>query len=666
MLKPKEMSRVLVLGPRETLDEVVEALYREKSLHILDFIDQDEMFSIGKPLERASDVSEDLVKLRSISSILEVEEGETEELEIDEEMRGKIVSLEINLSEADESRKRTQELLSTLNARIDQMKPFAAFPLTLSMYRDYESVTVFVGRVTKDLMDIKDHIKDYELFEKDRFVAVFVPVEKAQETSDYLGGKGFTQVEVPDIEGEPKQLLSKMGAQKKKWDKKLSEITDRLDKLRERYSSFILSAEEILAVEAEKAESPLRFATTNHTFIVDGWVPTNEVNKLEEVLEGIEGIFVDSIDVEEEQPPVLLDNPEVHVSKFEFLIRIFSTPSYEEVDPTLLMSLIFPIFFGLMIGDLGYGIVMMLLAIGLRKKLQSIPELSDLMWILFVSGIFAAIFGVFLYGDVFGIAFHAHISPGHTPEIWEGFDQMGIYISYHAPIHKVSELGAKDLIVLSILASGIHLGTGFIFGVLNERKHNKKHALAKFGWLLVLMGLLVVLLRIAAQGEGLAIAQFIWYNDLANMTAPLRDGLLYSFLFFETLEISIAGIVFVVAGIPFLIIGEGGIAIVEIVGLVANMFSYARIAGVAVAKGATALAFNAVCMPMIFESGGNIGLIVGGFVALFFAHATIFFLGAISAGIQAIRLHYVEWFMKFFKGSGIDFRPFGSKRVQEV
>jgi V/A-type H+-transporting ATPase subunit I len=663
MLKPKAMSRVLVLGPRDSLDGVVEALYGEETLHILDFTDQDDMFSIGKPLERASDVSEDLVKLRSISSILEVDKGETEKLEVDAKMRNKIVSLEINLSEADESRKRTEELLSTLNSRIDQMKPFAAFPLTLGMYRDYESVSVFVGRVTKDLTDIKDSIKDHELFEKDRFIALFVPLEKAQEASNYLGGKGFTQADIPDAEGDPKELLAKMDAQKRKWDKKLDETTDRLDKLRERYSKFILSAEEILAVEADKAESPLRFATTEHTFIIDGWVPKAEIETLKKVLGGIEGIFTDSIDPEEEEPPVLLDNPEVHVRRFEFLVKIFSTPSYKEIDPTLVMSLIFPIFFGLMIGDLGYGLVMMVLAIALRKKLKAIPELADLMWILFISGVFASIFGLLLYGDVFGIPFHA---PEGSTEPWNGFDMMGIYVSYHAPIHKVGEIGAMDLIVLSLLAAGIHLGIGFLIGVINEWKHNRKHALAKFGWLLVLIGLLVVLMRIPAESTRLVIPSFLWHNDLANLMSPIRDALLFSIQLFGALPISVAGLVLLGAGIPFLLIGEGGLALVEIVGLVANMFSYARLAGVAVAKGAMAVAFNDVTLGMVFHADGNIALIVGGFIAAFFAHATIFMLGAISAGIQAVRLHYVEWFMKFFKGSGIDFKPFGTKKTMEV
>ena len=91
--------------------------------------------------------------------------------------------------------------------------------------------------------------------------------------------------------------------------------------------------------------------------------------------------------------------------------------------------------------------------------------------------------------------------------------------------------------------------------------------------------------------------------------------------------------------------------------LLANMVSYARLAGVAVAKGATASAFNSMLIPWA-ASGGIVGLVIGGFF-LILSHLVVFVLGAISSGIQAIRLNYVEFFLKFFKGNGIRFKPFG-------
>ncbi len=111
----------------------------------------------------------------------------------------------------------------------------------------------------------------------------------------------------------------------------------------------------------------------------------------------------------------------------------------------------------------------------------------------------------------------------------------------------------------------------------------------------------------------------------------------------------------------------------ETISLLANMVSYTRLAGVAVAKGAVALAFNTMFLPLIINEellvadgivalNANIGLIVFGFILIFLAHAMVLILGAVSAGIQAIRLNYVEFFLKFFKGGGTLFSPFGARK----
>jgi V/A-type H+-transporting ATPase subunit I len=93
-----------------------------------------------------------------------------------------------------------------------------------------------------------------------------------------------------------------------------------------------------------------------------------------------------------------------------------------------------------------------------------------------------------------------------------------------------------------------------------------------------------------------------------------------------------------------------------------NLVSYARIAALAVGKGAMALAFNSMLFPLIFESG-NIGVAIAGALALFVTQMFfVFFLGALSAGIQAIRLNYVEFFLKFFEGGGTDFAPLSYER----
>src|SRR5947208_15983536 len=104
---------------------------------------------------------------------------------------------------------------------------------------------------------------------------------------------------------------------------------------------------------------------------------------------------------------------------------------------------------------------------------------------------------------------------------------------------------------------------------------------------------------------------------------------------------------------------------IEIAGLLANIMSYTRLAGLGIGKAAIASAFNTILFQgMIFP--GQIGFVILGIVFLIMAHLLVFLLGWISAGIQALRLNYVEAFIKFYKGNGTPFRPFGKRTTQEV
>jgi len=118
-----------------------------------------------------------------------------------------------------------------------------------------------------------------------------------------------------------------------------------------------------------------------------------------------------------------------------------------------------------------------------------------------------------------------------------------------------------------------------------------------------------------------------------------------------------------VGGAVILVFTESVLAPIEITGLLANMVSYARLAGVAVAKAATATAFNTIVFTAAAPGGAYIA---AGLLLAFIFHMLLFFLGAISAGIQTVRLNYVEFFLKFFKGNGTRFRPFGLEKTQEV
>src|SRR3990170_8174702 len=117
MLRPEAMNRVLVVGPRDQLEPVIESLHRLRLVHLDDHRGEDDVFSIGKPLSRAAEVSENLIRLRSIANLLKLEEAEPGKgAEKAEDVRERIATLELLIREEDESRKKMEGLVQTSTA----------------------------------------------------------------------------------------------------------------------------------------------------------------------------------------------------------------------------------------------------------------------------------------------------------------------------------------------------------------------------------------------------------------------------------------------------------------------------------------------------------------------------------------------------------------------
>lgn len=642
------MRRVLVVGPKAELEPTIEVLFSLETMHLLDFVDQDETFQIGKPLEKASSASNSLIKLRSISNILELDETQArKKVPIEREIEGKITSLELQISDEDNARKQIESRIGNIDIRMKSLEPFSHIPLQLELYRGYENLRVFAGRTARPLEGLAHVAPDHELFEHERFIALFGPIEKAAEVQSFLSDKGFVAVEVPDGKGLPSKAIKELEGEKRTLRKRLERTEETIDKLRTKHAHFILSAEDFLSIEVAKAEAPLRFATTEHSFAIDGWIPKERHDSVKSALSKIGTLYFEDIEEEEEESPVLLDNPEP-VSRVEFLVHMFSTPDSEELDPTPIVFLVFPMFFGFMIGDIGYGIMMIAFSLAMQAKLKDMPDFRNLMLVLFWGGLFAIFFGVFLFGEAFGI------------ELWHDVHVELGFISLKFPLfEKLHDV--VDLILLSIVAAFIHLGIGYLFGFINEsKKKNWKHALDRVGWMAVLLGLFT-LIMVMAYARDYPPRVAVFFVELPQW-AGSAIGLDFTFPADFGLElggwmISYFAIIPIVFGVVIFILVKEFIGVIEIISLLANMVSYARLAGVAVAKGATASAFNSMLIPWV-TSGGLVGLLIGGFF-LILSHLVVFVLGAISSGIQAIRLNYVEFFLKFFKGNGMKFKPFG-------
>jgi V/A-type H+-transporting ATPase subunit I len=674
MLRPVPMTRALIVGPRDDLEAIVEKLYALKALHIVDHKEGEEDLEIGKPLGTAGEASEILVKLRSIASVLQVKESETPEVEpIVGDVRQKILSLELNISEEDAAKKKTQALLGDLRGKIDAITPFAQLPLSLEAYRGYETLEVVVGRVPRDIEGLETVTSQFEAFAAAGFLAVFVVKDEAAPVQEFLAQRGFAAVSVPDGEGNPRDILADLLSEKVRWETRLGEIETRLGTLRERYAGFLSAAKAHLEIVVEKAEAPLRFAVTDHTFIVEGWVPQREFSKVRDEIGGMPGVFVSELErtgekesSHAEEPPVLLQNPRP-AKPFEMLINMYGTPSYREVDPTFVFALAFPMMFGIMVGDAGYGLVWMVYGLWLfrRWKARRWDFWKNLLVGFIWGGLWAFVFGTFVFAEAFGIPFHAPMAANISRA--EAFNWSDNILHANIPIEPLLEKlhQVADFIVLSITIAYLHLGTGFLIAVVNEVRHSKRHAAGKIGWFMILTGLFTVIMDRAARWPGLG--QTIWNGPLGWF--PKAGITMANLGFTDQNPIPTVSLYLLGIGLGVMLTAEGPLHIMEVFGLVANFVSYARLAGIGVAEEAVIFALNTIALNFLvfpWIDNGNIVGLFAGLAILFVANLLIFLLSTISGTIQSLRLHYVEFFIKFYRGTGTLFRPFGVKPTLEV
>jgi V/A-type H+-transporting ATPase subunit I len=353
------------------------------------------------------------------------------------------------------------------------------------------------------------------------------------------------------------------------------------------------------------------------------------------------------------------------------------------------LFLTFPAFFGFMIGDLGYGALYTLIGYYLYANFDS-EAFKSMGGVTIFAGLFTMLFGI-LYGEIFGL----HLISTY---FWEG--ALGLS---HPPMEKgLSPAGqsyALTWLVVSILVGILHLNVGYLFDfVENLELHDAKHALFESGsWILMLNGLWIAILSPDLVG---ATPDFVFTIFDGSGAAPEGAEAIHATyaLGFNGFP-GIVGLLALGAfflGLILLVVGEP-VEAIEFLNVLVNALSYTRIAAVLLAKAGMAFTVNLLFfgvyvtgegpeaafhfglghMPEVGSMyhghevteimfGGLVhsgpAMLIVGLLVLVLGHALVLALGVTSAGLQAVRLEYVEFFGKFYGGGGREYEPFGYER----
>ena len=474
--------------------------------------------------------------------------------------------------------------------------------------------------------------KDYTTFIdlNNNYFIVSINRKNESEFLSLLSSYSYQLLNVPEFSGTPEEKLKELENIIKGSNVKLDQIHNELNKISDNNYEKIAQIEEQLNIYVKELEVFNQTASSDNVFALEGWVPEKDSDNITTTLEhdSQNNILIQKIKTDDE-PPTKLSNPR-HFKIFEFFIRFYSLPQEYEFDPTLIFALVFPVFFGLMVGDAGYGLVILLISLFIIHRVDHPPLKSHIprkisKFILMIMGenslktlakalipasIIAIIFGV-IFNEFFGFTIYPvpfRITPRPIPVIYLG-----------------------KLLLISGYTGLAFVIFGFVIGIVNNLYINhKKAAVAKIGWIFMAIAFAVLGLNLIHRVS----------------LSPLNTS-------------SLMGYVLLVLGFILVVVFEGSQSLMEIPSIISHILSYTRIVGILLASVVLALVINTVFVGTLSDP---FYFIIMGIVILVFGQIFNIVIAVFEPGIQGARLLYVEFFSKFYFGNGKPFRPFGTNR----
>jgi V/A-type H+-transporting ATPase subunit I len=434
-------------------------------------------------------------------------------------------------------------------------------------------------------------------------VVVSVEPDYAEAVREYLEAKGLRPLVLPTHVGEDFQEgIAQLRAEETTLPRRLEEIEGELREIAVAHLDRLVPLTAALENRLSQLEAASRFGYTDFTLLITGWIPQDEFPRFQKTLsEEFPGIVIeeDPQPARAEEIPVEIANPPL-MQPYKIFLEIMGLPKYGTVDPTPFVSLFFPVFFGMIVGDIGYGLVMLGLFLWAKRRFGHRHELVRHGFTIGMhAAVMSIVFGI-IFGEVFGF-----------PMAWPHLSR------YHY------EEFAQPFLLFTIALGAVHVILGFVIGAINAvREKSRKHLTAKVGAILLLL--------------------------MLGMLVGTIAGVLPE-------ELRTPGIALLVVALFMLLYGEGFIGLLEVFTYVGHVISYARLMGFGMAAVVLAKLAN--------DAAGAAGNILLGVLIAVVLHAMHLVLDVFESTIQSARLHLVEFFQKFYEMGGKRYEPFRERAV---
>lgn len=501
------------------------------------------------------------------------------------------------------------------NAQLQQLRPWLALDIPVERLAPTHDTVQFAGTLPASKREelegafaaLAARLSWLGVQGEDAYLWAVVHRDDARAAQEALASVGFAAAQFADDHGTAaqqsdalKREIETIEAERGKVQQALREHAAALPQLRILY--------ELTVQERDRLAAGMAFAQTQTAFLLEGWTPANAQARLEKKLRAVspECSMEFTEPREGEEPPVLLHNNRF-ASAYEGIVASYSLPSPTGLDPTAIMAPFFACFFGMMVSDAGYGLVLAIFIPLVIRFLHPPKSMRNLMWVLAVGGVFTVIWGT-IYDTWFG----ANLNP-----------------AFLRPILINALEDPMKMMYVCVGMGLIHLFTGvFVGAYMNIRRGQPLAALFDQGfWIFLLVGIGLLLVPSAAGiGKVLAIGGAVGILLTAGRDRP-------------TLVSKLIG-------------GFG--ALYGISSWLGDILSYMRLFGMGLATGVIGMVVNMLC-GLLFNAG-VFGYIVG-VPLLIFGHVFNAFINVLGAYVHSCRLAYIEFFSKFYEDGGVEFKP---------